>query len=138
MTKQTIENGRGGRKASKPSLSVPSSRSARSAKRTNGKGKASRAGINGARGAGNKKDQLIALLSRKGGACISVISERLGWQPHTVRAAISGLRKKGLDIATSKAPASKGSKTSQGAGETVYAIVVSSGTTDAASDGAAR
>ena len=134
MTRQTIEQAPAGRKA----------KSAKSVKRTGGrknvgKGKAGRTGINGARGAGNKKDQLIALLSRKGGACISAISERLGWQPHTVRAAISGLRKQGLDIATSKTSATKHSKTSPaGSGETVYAIVVSSSTTDAASDGASR
>ena len=132
MTRQTIEQAPAGRKA-KPAKSVKRTGGRKNA----GNGKAGRAG-NGARGAGNKKDQLIALLSRKGGARISAISERLGWQPHTVRAAISGLRKQGLDIATSKAPASKSSKTSPDAGETVYAIVASCGTTDAASDGASR
>ena len=62
----------------------------------------------------NKKDQLVALLSKPNGARISVIVERLGWQAHTVRAALSGLRKQGVEVATSKSP-----KT----GETVYAIV---------------
>lgn len=50
-----------------------------------------------------KKDQLIGLLSKPSGARVSVLVERLGWQPHTVRAALSGLRKQGFEIATSKA-----------------------------------
>lgn len=62
----------------------------------------------------SKKDQLVALLSKPNGARISVIAERLGWQTHTVRAALSGLRKQGVEVAASKSP-----KT----GETVYAIV---------------
>jgi len=64
-------------------------------------------------GAKNKQDQLITLLSKPNGARISVIIERLGWQAHTVRAAVSGLRKRGFEIATSKS-----AKT----GEIVYAI----------------
>jgi len=62
----------------------------------------------------SKKDQLVALLSKPNGARISVVVDRLGWQAHTVRAALSGLRKQGIEVATSKAP-----KT----GETVYTIV---------------
>jgi len=53
-------------------------------------------------GAKSKNDQLIALLSKPNGARISVIVERLGWQAHTVRATVSGLRKRGYEIATSK------------------------------------
>lgn len=75
----------------------------------------------------SKKDQLVALLSKPNGARISVIVQRLGWQAHTVRAALSGLRKKGYEIASSKS-----SKT----GETVYAIVRPKGEGDK-SDGAA-
>jgi len=69
----------------------------------------------GKAGPKSKKDQLVALLSKPNGARISVIVERLGWQAHTVRAALSGLRKQGIEVAASKSP-----KT----GETVYAIVV--------------
>ena len=65
----------------------------------------------------SKKDQLVALLSKPNGARISVIVERLGWQAHTVRAALSGLRKQNIEVVTSRSP-----KT----GETVYAIVVPS------------
>lgn len=62
----------------------------------------------------SKKDQLLALIAKSGGARISVLTERLGWQPHTVRAALSGLRKKGHQILASKAP-----KT----GEAVYRLM---------------
>lgn len=42
-----------------------------------------------------KRDRLCALLCRKGGVSIGVLQKELDWQPHTVRAAISGLRKAG-------------------------------------------
>ena len=61
----------------------------------------------------SKKDQLIGLLSKPNGARASVLAERLQWQAHTVRAALSGLRKQGYEIATSKSAKS---------GETAYAI----------------
>lgn len=73
--------------------------------------------IAGRSGKKSKKDQLIALLSKPNGARASVIAERLGWQAHTVRAALSGLRKQGHQIVTSKSP-----KT----GETIYAIAAQS------------
>ncbi|WP_290771081.1 DUF3489 domain-containing protein [Hoeflea sp.] len=79
---------------------------------------ASRAGASKS-GAKSKQDQLIALLLKPNGARISVIIERLGWQAHTVRAAVSGLRKRGFDVATSKS-----AKT----GEIVYAIKIRPGT----------
>jgi hypothetical protein len=41
----------------------------------------------------SKKTQLIKLLSRKSGADAKAISAKFGWQPHTTRAALSGLRK---------------------------------------------
>lgn len=46
----------------------------------------------------SKKDQLIALLRSKGGADVQAISDTLGWQPHTVRAALTGLRKAGVAL----------------------------------------
>ncbi|KQQ73802.1 hypothetical protein ASF70_08360 [Rhizobium sp. Leaf321] len=61
-----------------------------------------------------KKDQLLALVTKPGGTRISVLSERLGWQTHTVRAALSGLRKQGHQILATKVP-----KT----GEAVYQVV---------------
>lgn len=64
-------------------------------------------------GARTKQDQLVALLSKPNGARISTIIQKLGWQAHTVRAAISALRKRGHEVVTSKS-----AKT----GELVYAI----------------
>ncbi|MEQ8928585.1 MAG: DUF3489 domain-containing protein [Silicimonas sp.] len=40
-----------------------------------------------------KKEGLIQLLSHKAGADVATISEKLGWLPHTTRAALTGLRK---------------------------------------------
>lgn len=42
-----------------------------------------------------KQDQLIGLLQRKTGARTDVLVSKLGWQRHTVRAAISRLRQRG-------------------------------------------
>jgi DNA-binding MarR family transcriptional regulator len=67
----------------------------------------------GNKGTKNKQDQLVALLSKPNGVRVSVISKRLGWQAHTVRAAISGLRKRGHEVVTSKSPKD---------GELVYTI----------------
>ena len=49
-----------------------------------------------------KKDQLIKLLGTKSGADIKSLSEKLGWQQHTTRAAMSGLRKSGFSIIGTK------------------------------------
>jgi hypothetical protein len=46
----------------------------------------------------SKRDQLRARLEGKGGARLKDLEAALGWQPHTVRAAISGLRKAGHDV----------------------------------------
>lgn len=73
----------------------------------------------------SKKDQLIALLSKPNGARVSVLVDRLGWQAHTVRAALSGLRKQGVGITTSKS-----AKT----GEAVYTIAARPGEEATSSD----
>ncbi len=46
----------------------------------------------------SKKAQLEAMLRRPGGATQKQLEKNLGWQPHTVRAAISRLRKDGIDV----------------------------------------
>lgn len=48
--------------------------------------------------ANTKKAQLIRLLRTKSGAGIAKLGDRLGWQPHTVRAALSRLRSEGHDV----------------------------------------
>jgi predicted ArsR family transcriptional regulator len=45
-----------------------------------------------------KKQQLIQLLTRKSGADVATISKKLGWQTHTTRAALTGLRKAGYEV----------------------------------------
>ena len=51
-----------------------------------------------------KLSQLESMLRRKDGATIAQIATTLGWQPHSVRGAISGSLKKkqGLTIASEK------------------------------------
>lgn len=48
----------------------------------------------------SKKDQVIALMSRERGATLAEITACTGWLAHTARAALSGLRKQGMPIAT--------------------------------------
>ena len=49
-----------------------------------------------------KKAQLIQMLNRKAGVDVATISDRLGWQSHTTRAALTGLRKAGFEISAEK------------------------------------
>lgn len=46
----------------------------------------------------SKKARLEAMLSRPRGATKKQLERTLGWQPHTVRAAISRLRKSGAAV----------------------------------------
>jgi len=41
---------------------------------------------------------LIGMLERPEGASVAEIGQRLGWLPHTVRAAITGLRHAGREV----------------------------------------
>ena len=50
----------------------------------------------------SKQDQLGALLVRDEGATIEHMTEATGWLPHTVRAALTGLKKKGYVIDSDK------------------------------------
>lgn len=61
-----------------------------------------------------KKQQLLHLISQPGGMRIGELVERLGWQAHTVRATLSGLRKRGHVILASKA---------SGTGEAIYKLM---------------
>ncbi len=49
-----------------------------------------------------KKAQLIQMLSRKAGADVAAISAKLNWQPHSTRAALTGLRKSGYVLDAEK------------------------------------
>ena len=45
-----------------------------------------------------KTDAVLKLLGRQQGATVAQLQKATGWQPHSVRAALSGLRKKDHDI----------------------------------------
>ncbi len=53
---------------------------------------------------GTKQALLIELLSRKDGATITEIVDATGWQPHSVRGAISGTLKKKLGLTVTSEP----------------------------------
>ena len=73
-----------------------------------------------------KKEELIQMLTRKAGADVAMISDKLGWQTHTTRAALTGLRKAGYEVLGEKPDEGKPkryriSATPAKAGETVLA-----------------
>ena len=49
-----------------------------------------------------KTDAVIRLLRRSSGATNAQIQKVTGWKPHSVRAALTGLRKKGHDVQRDK------------------------------------
>jgi hypothetical protein len=51
---------------------------------------------------GSKSELVLNLLRRTDGATLPELVEATGWQPHTTRAALTGLRKKGHSIEKSK------------------------------------
>nr|WP_290898865.1 DUF3489 domain-containing protein [Hoeflea sp.] len=57
--------------------------------------------------AGGKLGQIIRLLQRAKGATINDLTEATGWQPHSVRGAISGQlrRRRGLAVNATPDPA---------------------------------
>ena len=52
--------------------------------------------------ASTKRALLIGMLERPDGASVAELGQRLGWLPHTVRAAITGLRHAGREVTRSK------------------------------------
>ncbi len=57
--------------------------------------------------AGTKQALLIDLLKRKTGATITDLTDATGWQPHSVRGAISGALKKKLGLKVTSEPIEK-------------------------------
>jgi len=49
-----------------------------------------------------KKGSILALLQRPNGAAIGELIEVTGWQVHSVRAALTGLRKEGKELVRDK------------------------------------
>ena len=50
----------------------------------------------------SKKAAIVALLKRPNGAAIGDLIEATGWQTHSVRAALTGLRKEGKELVRDK------------------------------------
>ncbi len=48
--------------------------------------------------AGTKQATLVDMMRTAAGATIAQMGTKMGWQPHSVRAALTGLRKRGLAI----------------------------------------
>lgn len=49
-----------------------------------------------------KSDLIVAMLSKAGGASLDELSTATGWLPHTTRAALTGLKKKGHNVLSAK------------------------------------
>lgn len=62
-----------------------------------------RAGGSSAPKAGTKQALVVDLLQRNSGATLIELATATGWLPHTTRAALTGLRKRGHAIAVDKA-----------------------------------
>ncbi len=60
-----------------------------------------------------KKSTLLKLISRPKGATIDTLVKAIGWQPHSIRAALTGLRKDGHEI----------ERSNDGKGIAVYRLV---------------
>lgn len=55
-------------------------------------------GVTPAKPLKTKRERLQARLEQPDGASLEQLEQEFGWLPHTVRAAISGLRKAGLEV----------------------------------------
>ncbi len=89
------------RKTSKqsPSTRLPSKQRGRRAERKSSGAKPTGKTLPAAAQSGTKQAMMIDLLKRKKGTTIEEIVEATGWQPHSVRGAISGTLKKKLGLA---------------------------------------
>jgi hypothetical protein len=48
--------------------------------------------------AGSQLDRILGMLSTDKGAALDELTRATGWLPHTARAALTGLRKRGYDV----------------------------------------
>ncbi len=58
----------------------------------------------------SKQARLVAMLSADGGCSVADAAQALGWLPHTTRAALTGLRRKGYAIERVKGGEGEGSR----------------------------
>ncbi len=59
-----------------------------------------------------KPETILKLVRRKNGASLKFLQDATGWQPHSIRAALTGLRKKGHAV----------ERSTDGKGVTVYRV----------------
>ena len=85
---------RGAQAAKGASAKAKASKKATSAKNARQAKKAAKAEEAGAPREGSKTAQVVAMLQRKGGATLTEIMEKMGWQRHTVRGFMAGAMKK--------------------------------------------
>ncbi len=52
--------------------------------------------------AGTKQARLVDMMQKPGGATVAQMGTKTGWQPHSVRAALTGLRKRGIAVTRAK------------------------------------
>ncbi len=52
--------------------------------------------------AGTKQATLVDIMGTPAGASIAAMGAKTGWQPHSVRAALTGLRKRGIAVTRAK------------------------------------
>jgi hypothetical protein len=64
-----------------------------------------------------KLDTILKHLGHKNGATLPALEKATGWQPHSARSALAGLRKRGHNIERAK----------DGKGVTVYRVVEATG-----------
>jgi hypothetical protein len=87
---------RAGKRARTPALAASSTAAARKAKSH------SRVARPQCTKPTSKRDQIAAMLVRDQGATVAQMREATGWLPHTVRAALTGLKKLGYAIDSDK------------------------------------
>jgi hypothetical protein len=56
---------------------------------------------------GSKLSEVMKLLRRDGGVTIEELAATMGWLPHTTRAVLTGLRKRGISVERHKTPDSR-------------------------------
>ena len=64
--------------------------------------RSTKTGVKAADARRTKADTILDLLQRPAGASIAELTKATGWQPHSVRAALTGLRKKEREVVRTK------------------------------------
>src|SRR4030081_1767446 len=84
----------GPQQANKPEAGAKASKKTTAAKKAPKGKKAAKAQETAGPREGSKTAQVVAMLQRKNGATLAEITDKIGWQRHTVRGFIAGAMKK--------------------------------------------